>query len=111
MFASPPEQLTPLNTLFFGWIVGVIRRDGRQIHDLLACCYMVYSWEGPLSFKKGRRDIDFDGMSVASDLLLSDDELDYNSENQKADEFFSASEILVDAEKGEGEERTGKKNE
>jgi hypothetical protein len=105
--------LTPLNTIFFGWIVGVIRRDGREWNDLLACSYMVYSWEGPLTFKKGHRDIDYDGMSVASDLLVSDDELDYNiSENQKADElFFSASEIPVDAEKGEGEEGTGKKNE
>jgi hypothetical protein len=66
-------QLTPLNTIFFGWVAGLIRRDGRQFSDLLACTALVYSWTTPLGFRKGHKDDDCD-LSIVSELMESDEE-------------------------------------
>jgi hypothetical protein len=37
--------LNPLNKIFFGWIVGFIRRDGKMWSDLIGGVAIVYAWD------------------------------------------------------------------
>lgn len=43
----------PLNYIFFGWVLGFLRRDGRMWNDLLGCTAVVYSWNARILPKKG----------------------------------------------------------
>lgn len=38
-----------LNTFFLGFVIGLIRRDGRQWNDLITCTGFVYSWDARLA--------------------------------------------------------------
>jgi len=37
--------LLPLNFIFFGWIVGFMRRDGRFVSDIIGGVAIVYAWD------------------------------------------------------------------
>ena len=52
--------LIPLNMIFFGWVIGYIRRDGAFASDILGGVSVVYSWETP----HGKRNIPEMPMSV-----------------------------------------------
>jgi uncharacterized RDD family membrane protein YckC len=49
--------LQPLNTLFFGYVLGLIRRDGRQWNDLITGTGFVYSWDARLASLREEDDL------------------------------------------------------
>eukprot|EP00978_Attheya_sp_CCMP212_P011409 scaffold28117_cov56-Attheya_sp.AAC.11 len=71
--------LDPFNRIFFGWILGLLRRDGSQYHDLISYTRVVYSWDARAASIREEQEEEF-----ARSALIEIQSLDL--ESQEMDE-------------------------
>jgi uncharacterized RDD family membrane protein YckC len=75
--------LTPLNQIFFGFILGTLRRDGSQYHDLISYTRIVYSWNARAASLREEQE-----ETIARSALIEIQDLDLESQekNENHDE-------------------------
>jgi len=73
--------LVPLNQIFFGWIIGLLRRDGSQYHDLVSYTRVVYSWNARAASLREEKEEEF-----ARSALIEIQNLDLESQEISVDE-------------------------
>lgn len=107
--------LVPLNILFFGWVVGYMRRDGKFLSDIVGGVAIVYAWdarnvhENNAEMAMSLTDfVDTLPEQKRSSFLLGgvndDDDDDDDEDENDEDEYYSigGGDIeLADVEKGE----------